>query len=117
MTEYSTGWHVESSINVHIIPRLESRKLNSVTPVVVECFLGELETDGIGRGNQVNIFRTLAAADARSPPRQQRHVAGHLHVGLLCDAVFTLLSIPAFSRCPCTRRIAMAPSPTAEAIR
>src|SRR5690606_16612570 len=31
MTEYSTGEHVDSSINVHIVPRLGSRKLNSVT--------------------------------------------------------------------------------------
>ncbi|MDK1342498.1 tyrosine-type recombinase/integrase [Streptomyces sp. 378] len=61
MTEYSTGWHVDSSINVHIIPRLGSRKLNSVTPIVVERFLDELEADGVGRGNQVNIFRTLKA--------------------------------------------------------
>ncbi|MEL5953517.1 hypothetical protein AADR41_01690 [Streptomyces sp. CLV115] len=61
MTEYSTGWHVGSSINVHIIPRLGSRKLNSVTPIVVERFLDELEADGVGRGNQVNIFRTLKA--------------------------------------------------------
>ncbi|WP_225080076.1 hypothetical protein [Streptomyces sp. CoT10] len=61
MTEYSTGWHVDSSINVHIIPRLGSRKLNSVTPIVVERFLDELETDGVGRGNQVNIFRVLKA--------------------------------------------------------
>ncbi|MFD6996888.1 hypothetical protein ACFWA5_11545 [Streptomyces mirabilis] len=30
MTEYSTGEHVYSSVNVHIIPRLGSRKLNSV---------------------------------------------------------------------------------------
>ncbi|MFB7075873.1 hypothetical protein [Streptomyces sp. NPDC056290] len=59
MTEYSTGWHVDSSINVHIIPRLGSRKLNSVTPIVVERFLDELEADGVGRGNQVNIFRVL----------------------------------------------------------
>ncbi|GLW46339.1 integrase [Streptomyces sp. NBRC 14336] len=59
MTEYSTGEHVDSSINVHIVPRLGSRKLNSVTPIVVERFLEELETDGVGRGNQVNIFRTL----------------------------------------------------------
>ncbi|MEV0580010.1 hypothetical protein [Streptomyces sp. NPDC050392] len=28
MTDYSTGWHVDSSINVHIVPRLGSRKLN-----------------------------------------------------------------------------------------
>jgi hypothetical protein len=28
MTEYSTGGHVDSSINVHVIPRLGSRKLN-----------------------------------------------------------------------------------------
>ncbi|GAA0641764.1 site-specific integrase [Streptomyces thermocarboxydovorans] len=61
MTEYSTGEHVDSSINVHIVPRLGSRKLNSVTPIVVERFLEELETDGVGRGNQVNIFRTLKA--------------------------------------------------------
>ncbi len=61
MTEYSTGWHVDSSINVHIVPRLGSRKLNSVTPIMVECFLDELEADGVGRGNQVNIFRTLKA--------------------------------------------------------
>ncbi|WP_442712900.1 tyrosine-type recombinase/integrase [Streptomyces rochei] len=61
LTEYSTGWHVDSSINVHIIPRLGSRKLNSVTPIVVERFLDELETDGVGRGNQVNIFRVLKA--------------------------------------------------------
>jgi integrase len=61
MTEYSTGEHVDSSINVHIIPRLGSRKLNSVTPITVERFLDELEADGVGRGNQVNIFRTLKA--------------------------------------------------------
>ncbi|WP_432051895.1 hypothetical protein [Streptomyces xiamenensis] len=59
MTDYSTGWHVDSSINVHIVPRLESRKLNSVTPMVVERFLDEMENDGVGRGNQVNIFRVL----------------------------------------------------------
>lgn len=51
MTEHSTGWHVDSSINVHIIPRLGSRKLNSVTPIVVERFLDGLEADGVGRGN------------------------------------------------------------------
>ncbi|MFD8104711.1 tyrosine-type recombinase/integrase [Streptomyces microflavus] len=39
MTDYSTGEHVDSSINVHIVPRLGSRKLNSVTPIVVERFL------------------------------------------------------------------------------
>ncbi|MGW2125680.1 tyrosine-type recombinase/integrase [Streptomyces sp. NPDC001758] len=52
---------MDSSINVHIIPRLGSRKVNSVTPIVVERFLDELETDGVGRGNQVNIFRVLKA--------------------------------------------------------
>jgi hypothetical protein len=57
MTEYSTGWHVNSSINVHIIPRLGSRKLNSVAPIVVERFLDELEADGVDRGNQVNSRR------------------------------------------------------------
>ncbi|WP_404951339.1 site-specific integrase [Streptomyces sp. ARC12] len=61
VTEYSTGEHVDSSINVHIVPRLGSRKLNSITPIVVERFLEELEADKVGRGNQVNIFRTLKA--------------------------------------------------------
>ncbi|MFE2560246.1 tyrosine-type recombinase/integrase [Streptomyces sp. NPDC059352] len=59
MTDYSTGWHVDSSINVHIVPRLGARKLNSVTPMVIERFLDEMEGDGVGRGNQVNIFRVL----------------------------------------------------------
>ncbi|MFJ8666256.1 tyrosine-type recombinase/integrase [Streptomyces sp. NPDC093600] len=59
MTDYSTGWHVDSSINVHIVPRMGARKLNSVTPMVVERFLDEMEGDGVGRGNQVNIFRVL----------------------------------------------------------
>ncbi|WP_416341142.1 tyrosine-type recombinase/integrase [Streptomyces ardesiacus] len=61
MTEYSTGEHVGSSLNVHIFPRLGSRKLNTVTPLVVERFLDALEADGVGRGNQVNIFRILKA--------------------------------------------------------
>ncbi|CAM5400310.1 hypothetical protein SHIRM173S_12541 [Streptomyces hirsutus] len=65
MTEYFTGEHVDSSINVHIDPRLGSRKLNSVTPIVVERFLDELEADGIGRGNQVNIFRHSQGEPAR----------------------------------------------------
>ncbi|WP_455770170.1 tyrosine-type recombinase/integrase [Streptomyces coelicoflavus] len=61
MTEYSTGEHVGSSLNVHIFPRLGSRKLSTVTPLVVERFLDALEADGVGRGNQVNIFRILKA--------------------------------------------------------
>ncbi|MET8112770.1 tyrosine-type recombinase/integrase [Streptomyces prasinus] len=44
---------------MHIVPRLGARKLNSVTPMVVERFLDEMESDGVGRGNQVNIFRIL----------------------------------------------------------
>lgn len=59
VTDYSTGEHVDSSINVYVVPRLGSRKLNSVTPMVVERFLDEMENDGVGRGNQVNIFRIL----------------------------------------------------------
>ncbi|WP_256961687.1 site-specific integrase [Streptomyces sp. NRRL B-24572] len=59
MTDYSTGWHVDSSIDVRIVPRRGARKLNSVTPMVVERFLDEMESDGVGRGNQVNIFRVL----------------------------------------------------------
>jgi hypothetical protein len=58
MTDYSTGWHVDSSVNVHIVPRMGARKLNSVTPMVVERFLDEVEGDGVGRSNQVNMFRS-----------------------------------------------------------
>ncbi|MFK0112850.1 tyrosine-type recombinase/integrase [Streptomyces sp. NPDC091217] len=61
ITEYSTGSHVDSAIKTHIIPRVGSRKLNSVTPIVVERFLDELEAGGVGRGNQVNVFRVLKA--------------------------------------------------------
>lgn len=43
---------MDSSISVRIIPRLGSRKLKSVTPIVVERFLDELGTDGVGHGNQ-----------------------------------------------------------------
>ncbi len=39
MTEYSTGEHVDSSVNVHTIPRVGSRKLNTVTPIVCEFSL------------------------------------------------------------------------------
>ncbi|WP_229916947.1 tyrosine-type recombinase/integrase [Streptomyces fructofermentans] len=59
MTAYSTGEHVDSAINVHIVPRIGSRKLITVTPMAVERFLDELEADGVGRGHQVNIFRIL----------------------------------------------------------
>ncbi|MFD6322526.1 hypothetical protein ACFWOL_06515 [Streptomyces sp. NPDC058442] len=61
MTECSTGEHANSSLDVHIVPRPGSRKLNSVTPIVVERFLDELEAGGVGRGNQVNVFHTLMA--------------------------------------------------------
>ncbi|MFH9575802.1 hypothetical protein [Streptomyces sp. NPDC017230] len=50
MTAYLMGEHVSGSINVHIVPRLGSRKLISVTPIVVERFLDELEADGVGPG-------------------------------------------------------------------
>ncbi|MEW1547970.1 hypothetical protein [Streptomyces tsukubensis] len=53
ITDYSTGDHVDSSIKVHIMPRVGSRKLNTVTPIVVERFLDELEADGVGRGNRL----------------------------------------------------------------
>ncbi|MGW3108808.1 hypothetical protein [Streptomyces sp. NPDC001100] len=46
ITDCSTGEHADSSINVHIVPRVGSRKLNTVTPIVVERLLDELEADG-----------------------------------------------------------------------
>jgi hypothetical protein len=62
MTEYSRGRHVDSSVNVHIIPGLGSRNLNSVTLIVIGRFLDELERDGVGRGN-VYVREALRAAD------------------------------------------------------
>lgn len=59
MTEYSTAQHVGSYFKIHIIPAIGSRKLNSVTPTVVEGFLDHLETEGVGRGHQSNIYRSL----------------------------------------------------------
>ncbi|SFD64591.1 Site-specific recombinase XerD [Streptomyces aidingensis] len=59
MTEYSTAQHVASYFKVHINPALGSRKLISVTPVVVEKFLDDLEASGVGRGHQSNIYRVL----------------------------------------------------------
>ncbi|GGY41901.1 hypothetical protein GCM10010363_23500 [Streptomyces omiyaensis] len=64
------GEHVDSSINVHIVPRLGERKLNSVTPMVVERFLDKMESDGVGRGNQVNIFRVLKTILRTRTPRE-----------------------------------------------
>ncbi|MFJ7125672.1 hypothetical protein [Streptomyces sp. NPDC098101] len=61
LTHYSIGWHVDGSINVHIVPWLGARKPNSVTPMVTERFLDEVESDGVGRGNQANTFRVLRA--------------------------------------------------------
>ncbi|MFE1292753.1 tyrosine-type recombinase/integrase [Streptomyces sp. NPDC058751] len=61
IAEYSTGQRIDSALNAHINPRIGSRKLNSVTPIVVERFLDELETDGVGRGNQISILQTLKA--------------------------------------------------------
>lgn len=59
MVDYSTEQHVGSSMKVHINPALGSRKLISITPSVIERFLDDLEANGVGRGNQMNIFRTL----------------------------------------------------------
>ncbi|MGW0883413.1 hypothetical protein [Streptomyces sp. NPDC002671] len=59
MTEYSTGEHVNSSIGVHTAPGFTEADIRA--PIVMERFLDELEADGVGRGNQVNILRTLKA--------------------------------------------------------
>ncbi|MGX5211102.1 hypothetical protein ACWKT3_20895 [Streptomyces violaceus] len=61
VAEHSRGWHVDSSINVRIIPDLEWGA-NSITSIVVERFLDELDADGVGDGNQVNVFRTRTSS-------------------------------------------------------
>lgn len=40
---------------------LGQQTVAGIREIVVECFLDQLEADGVGRGNQVNIFRTLKA--------------------------------------------------------
>lgn len=54
MTEYSTGRHVDSSVNVHVVPRLGSRKLNSVTPIVVVMMVGCGLRNGEARAVNIN---------------------------------------------------------------
>ncbi|MCX5230296.1 site-specific integrase [Streptomyces sp. NBC_00233] len=65
MTDYSTGEHVDSSINVHIVPRLGSRKLNSVTPMP-------------GRDGE---RRSRPRKPAEHIPDPQDHPARRLHQG------------------------------------
>ncbi|MBL3670541.1 phage integrase SAM-like domain-containing protein [Streptomyces sp. M2CJ-2] len=78
MTEYSTAKSLASHFKVQINPVIGSRKLNAVTPTVVEDFLDHLEAEGVGRGHQLNVYRALSAllrdafekgAIADDPPR------------------------------------------------
>ncbi|WP_406357218.1 site-specific integrase [Streptomyces sp. NBC_01635] len=61
MTEYSTAKNLASHFKVQINPVIGSRKLNAVTPTVVEDFLDHLEAEGVGRGHQLNVYRALSA--------------------------------------------------------
>ncbi|MFF4757881.1 hypothetical protein [Streptomyces sp. NPDC001292] len=61
ITEYSTAKTLASHFRAQINPVIGSRKLNSVTPTVVEDFLDHLEAEGVGRGHQLNVYRALSA--------------------------------------------------------
>lgn len=67
MPQYSTGEHVDSPLNVHIFPRLGSRKLNTVTPLAIELFPGRI---GGGRGRPGESGQQL--------PRPEDDSAGRL---------------------------------------
>ncbi|MEU9294401.1 hypothetical protein [Streptomyces sp. NPDC048266] len=49
---------------MRIVPRLGSRELNSVTTGGVERFPDEMESNGVGRGNQVNRILKAILRDA-----------------------------------------------------
>ncbi|WP_224302393.1 site-specific integrase [Streptomyces olivaceus] len=72
--EYSTQWkagqrdlgpasvaHLESLLNIHLLPLLGSRRMNTFDHKVVEGFLQILERNGVGLAAQANAFDKLKA--------------------------------------------------------
>ncbi|WP_346283517.1 tyrosine-type recombinase/integrase, partial [Streptomyces sp. T21Q-yed] len=53
--------HLESLLNIHLLPLLGSRRMNSFDHKVVEGFLQTLERNGIGLAAQANAFDKLKA--------------------------------------------------------
>ncbi|MFE1241309.1 hypothetical protein [Streptomyces tendae] len=72
--EYATRWkagqrdlgpasvaHLESLLNIHLLPLLGSRRMNTFDHKVVEGFLQILECNDVGLAAQANAFDTLKA--------------------------------------------------------
>ncbi|MFF4780714.1 tyrosine-type recombinase/integrase [Streptomyces griseorubiginosus] len=53
--------HLESLLNIHLLPLLGSRRMNSFDHKVVEGFLQTMERNGIGLAAQANAFNKLKA--------------------------------------------------------
>ncbi|MEU4142301.1 site-specific integrase, partial [Streptomyces parvulus] len=53
--------HLESLLNIHLLPLLGSRRMNTFDHKVVEGFLQALERKGIGLAAQANVFDKLKA--------------------------------------------------------
>ncbi|MGX1509555.1 integrase [Streptomyces collinus] len=53
--------HLESLLNIHLLPLLGSRRMNTFDHKVVESFLQALERNGIGLAAQANCFDKLKA--------------------------------------------------------
>ncbi|MFA3879496.1 site-specific integrase, partial [Streptomyces sp. MMCC 100] len=53
--------HLESLLNIHLLPLLGSRRMNTFDHKVVEGFLQALERNGIGLAAQANCFDKLKA--------------------------------------------------------
>ncbi|MET9761880.1 site-specific integrase, partial [Streptomyces sp. NPDC006372] len=53
--------HLESLLNIHLLPLLGSRRMNTFDHKVVEGFLQALERNGVGLAAQANAFDKLKA--------------------------------------------------------
>lgn len=53
--------HLESLLNIHLLPLLGSRRMNTFDHKVVEGFLQAMERNGVGLAAQANAFDKLKA--------------------------------------------------------
>lgn len=53
--------HLESLLNIHLLPLLGSRRMNTFDHKVVEGFLQTMERNGVGLAAQANAFDKLKA--------------------------------------------------------
>ncbi|WP_258382379.1 N-terminal phage integrase SAM-like domain-containing protein [Streptomyces sp. NTH33] len=103
-TEYSTAKTLASRFRAQINPVIGSRKLNAVTPTVVEDFLDHLEAEGVGRGHQLNVCRALSAllrdAFEKGPLLSDSHAYPIAEGGPWAKAPFQAMPRDAAGTCP-----------------